>query len=54
MEAVKKQNRVSDDGKNGNSEQIKALGEENGTLRATIKMLETKCSAKGGCEDKDA
>ncbi|KAL5573358.1 hypothetical protein UlMin_022955 [Ulmus minor] len=42
IEAVKKQNRGNEDGKNG-SDELKALGEETATLRTKIKKLESEC-----------
>ncbi|XP_020234183.1 B-cell receptor-associated protein 31 [Cajanus cajan] len=47
MEAIKKQSRSFEDGKNGNTEEHKALSEEIGTLKSTIKKLESECEAKG-------
>ncbi|KAK9268193.1 hypothetical protein L1049_010636 [Liquidambar formosana] len=46
MEAVKKQNRVFEDGKNCSSEEIKALEEEMTTLRAKVKELESGLEIK--------
>ncbi|KAE9593079.1 hypothetical protein Lal_00029043 [Lupinus albus] len=46
MEAVKKQSRSFEDGKNGNSEEYKALTEEIDTLKAKVKELESACEAK--------
>lgn len=46
MEAVKKQNRSFDDGKNGSSEERKAIEEEVATLKSRIKTLESECAAK--------
>lgn len=46
MEAAKKQSRSLDDGKNGGSEEIKALGEEIVNLKSKIKNLEFECEAK--------
>lgn len=43
MEAVKKQNRIFDDGKNG---ELKALEEESAALRAKIKNLEAELDEK--------
>ena len=47
MEAIKKQSRSFEDGKNGNSEEHKALNEEITTLKSKIKKLESECEAKG-------
>ncbi|OIW05955.1 hypothetical protein TanjilG_07231 [Lupinus angustifolius] len=47
MEAVKKQSRSFEDGKNGNSEEHKALTEEIATLKAKVKELESACETKG-------
>ncbi|KAF5726455.1 B-cell receptor-associated protein 31 [Tripterygium wilfordii] len=47
MEAAKKQNRGFEDGKNGNAEEIKAMGEEIASLRKKIGKLELDCEAKG-------
>ncbi|CAL0333931.1 unnamed protein product [Lupinus luteus] len=47
MEAVKKQSRSFEDGKNSNSEEYKALTEEIGTLKAKVKELESACETKG-------
>ncbi|XP_043690242.1 uncharacterized protein LOC122640997 [Telopea speciosissima] len=46
MEAVKKQNRGFEDGKNGISEEMKALENEVTTLREKVKHLETECETK--------
>lgn len=46
MEAVKKQNRVFDDGKAGGSEETKALEEEATKLREKFKWLESELEAK--------
>ncbi|XP_042520921.1 B-cell receptor-associated protein 31-like [Macadamia integrifolia] len=46
MEAVKKQNRSFEDGKNGASEEMKALENEAATLREKVKHLETECETK--------
>ncbi|KAJ9170061.1 hypothetical protein P3X46_018196 [Hevea brasiliensis] len=46
MEAVKKQSRSLDDGRNGSSEEIKSLGEEIVNLKTKIKNLESQCEAK--------
>ncbi|KAF2284931.1 hypothetical protein GH714_032655 [Hevea brasiliensis] len=46
MEAAKKQSRSLDDGKNGNSQEIKALGEEIVSLKTKIKNLESECEAR--------
>jgi len=46
MEAVKKQSRSLDDGKNGSSGEIKSLGEEIVNLKTKIKNLESQCEAK--------
>ncbi|XP_057954160.1 uncharacterized protein LOC131148479 [Malania oleifera] len=47
MEAVKKQNRASEDGKNGGLEQqLKAMGEELASLKKKIKKLESECETK--------
>ncbi|CAK9137287.1 unnamed protein product [Ilex paraguariensis] len=46
MEAVKKQNRVFEDGKAGVSEEFKALEEEMGALKAKVKHLEEDLEAK--------
>lgn len=46
MEAVKKQNRVFDEGKTGVPEDIKALEEESAALRAKIKELEAELDEK--------
>ncbi|KAL2938091.1 B-cell receptor-associated protein 31 [Bienertia sinuspersici] len=46
MEAVKKQNRSFDDGKNGSSEERKAVEEEIATLKSRIQSLESECAAK--------
>lgn len=46
MEAVKKQNRVFDDGKAGGSEETKALEEEATKLREKFKRLESELEAK--------
>ncbi|XP_010252455.1 PREDICTED: uncharacterized protein LOC104594039 [Nelumbo nucifera] len=46
MEAVKKQNRGFEDGKNGGPEDTKALEEERASLRAKVKELESKFEAK--------
>ena len=43
MEAGKKQNRISDDGKNGD---FKALEEESAALRAKVKNLEAELDEK--------
>ncbi|PIA28807.1 hypothetical protein AQUCO_06600019v1 [Aquilegia coerulea] len=45
MEAVKKQNRVVEDGKSGNSE-LKNLEEEVTGLKAKVKQLESDCTTK--------
>ncbi|XP_014519602.1 B-cell receptor-associated protein 31 [Vigna radiata var. radiata] len=47
MEAIKKQSRSFEDGKNGNTEELKALTEEIATLKSKIKTLESECEAKG-------
>ncbi|KAL2328368.1 hypothetical protein Fmac_021795 [Flemingia macrophylla] len=47
MEAIKKQSRSFEDGKNGHTEEQKALSEEIATLKSTIKKLESECEAKG-------
>ncbi|KAG4967573.1 hypothetical protein JHK82_033284 [Glycine max] len=47
MEAIKKQSRSFEDGKNGNSEEHKALNEEITALKSKIKKLESECEAKG-------
>ena len=47
MEAIKKQSRSFEDGKNGNLEEHKALNEEITTLKSKIKKLESECEAKG-------
>ncbi|CAL0303959.1 unnamed protein product [Lupinus luteus] len=47
MEAVKKQSRSFEDGKNGNSEEHKALTGEIATLKAKVKELESACEVKG-------
>ncbi|KAJ1393824.1 B-cell receptor-associated protein 29/31 [Sesbania bispinosa] len=47
MEAVKKQSRSFEDGKNGNTEEHKALTEEIATLKSTVKNLESECEVKG-------
>lgn len=41
MEAAKKQTRAFEDGKNGNSEELKNLEEETGALREKVKQLES-------------
>ncbi|XP_030514791.2 B-cell receptor-associated protein 31 [Rhodamnia argentea] len=41
METVKKQTRAFEDGKNGNSEELKNLEEETRTLREKVKLLES-------------
>lgn len=46
MEAVKKQNRVFEDGKHGSSEEIKTLEEETKTLRTKVKQLESELERK--------
>ncbi|KAF3443658.1 hypothetical protein FNV43_RR13348 [Rhamnella rubrinervis] len=46
MEAVKKQNRSFEDGKNGSAEELKALGDEIGFLRPKIKKLESELETK--------
>ncbi|KAJ4846382.1 hypothetical protein Tsubulata_038937 [Turnera subulata] len=46
MEAAKKQNRAMDEGKNGKSEEAKALQEKIETLTAKIKHLESECEVK--------
>ncbi|GMH12043.1 hypothetical protein Nepgr_013884 [Nepenthes gracilis] len=46
MEAAKKQSRSFDDGKNGNSGDLQAMGEELTTLKTKIKNLESECAAK--------
>lgn len=46
VEAVKKQNRVFDDGKAGGSEETKALEEEATKLREKFKWLESELEAK--------
>lgn len=46
VEAVKKQNRVFDDGKAGGSEETKALEEEATKLREKFKRLESELEAK--------
>ena len=47
MEAVKKQSRSFEDGKNGSAEEHKALTEEIATLRTKIKKLESECEVEG-------
>ncbi|XP_054812757.1 uncharacterized protein LOC129313556 [Prosopis cineraria] len=47
MEAVKKQNRSFEDGKNSSAEEHKALTVEIATLKNTIKKLESECEAEG-------
>ncbi|KAK7263506.1 hypothetical protein RJT34_31097 [Clitoria ternatea] len=47
MEAVKKQSRSFEDGKNGNTEEHKALTEEIATLKSKVKKLEPECEEKG-------
>lgn len=47
MEAVKKQTRSFEDGKNGSTEEQKALTEEITTLKSKVKKLEAECEAKG-------
>ncbi|RDX92756.1 hypothetical protein CR513_25058 [Mucuna pruriens] len=47
IEAIKKQSRSFEDGKNGNTEEHKALNEEITTLKSKIKKLETECEVKG-------
>ncbi|KAK7342093.1 hypothetical protein VNO80_25036 [Phaseolus coccineus] len=47
MEVIKKQSRNFEDGKNGNTEEQKALTEEIVTLKSKIKKLESECEAKG-------
>ncbi|KAJ1376244.1 B-cell receptor-associated-like protein [Sesbania bispinosa] len=47
MEAVKKQSRSFEDGKNGNTEEHKALTEEIATLKSKVKNLESECEVKG-------
>jgi len=47
MEAVKKQTRSFEDGKNGSTEEQKALIEEITTLKSKVKKLESECEAKG-------
>lgn len=47
MEAVKKQSRSFEDGKNGNAEEHKALTEEIATLKSKVKKLESECEVKG-------
>lgn len=46
MEAVKKQNRVFEEGKAGGSEELKALEEEATKLRERFKELESELDAK--------
>ncbi|KAI4298718.1 hypothetical protein L6164_032243 [Bauhinia variegata] len=46
MDAVKKQARVHEDAKVGNSEEIKALEEEKSKLRAEVKRLESDFESK--------
>ncbi|KAM7500982.1 hypothetical protein LguiA_025396 [Lonicera macranthoides] len=46
IEAIKKQNRIFEDGKIGGTEQLKALEEEKSTLRAKVKHLESELEAK--------
>ncbi|CAM8947117.1 unnamed protein product [Rhodiola kirilowii] len=46
MDATKKQSRSFDDGKNGNSEELKAIGDEIASLKKKIKHLESECDAK--------
>nr|ACJ84514.1 unknown [Medicago truncatula] len=46
-EAVKKQTRSFEDGKNGSTEEQKALTEEITTLKSKVKKLESECEAKG-------
>lgn len=41
VEVVKKQTRAFEDGKNGNSEELKNLEEETGALRGKVKQLES-------------
>ncbi|KAI9094265.1 hypothetical protein K1719_026847 [Acacia pycnantha] len=47
MEAVKKQNRGFEDGKNSSAEEHKALTAEVVTLKSKIKNLESECEAEG-------
>ncbi|XP_028797080.1 B-cell receptor-associated protein 31-like [Neltuma alba] len=47
MEAVKKQNRSFEDGKNSSSEEHKALTAEIATLKNKIKNLESECEVEG-------
>ncbi|OIV99203.1 hypothetical protein TanjilG_19699 [Lupinus angustifolius] len=47
MEAVKKQSRSFEDGKNSHSEEHKALTEEIATLKAKVIELESACEVKG-------
>ncbi|KAK4255336.1 hypothetical protein QN277_008348 [Acacia crassicarpa] len=47
MEAVKKQNRGFEDGKNSSAEEHKALTAEVATLKSKIKNLESECEAEG-------
>ncbi|XP_027911342.1 B-cell receptor-associated protein 31-like [Vigna unguiculata] len=47
MEAIKKQSRSFEDGKNGHTEELKTLTEEIATLKSKIKKLESECEAKG-------
>uniref|UniRef100_A0A5B7AZN4 Endoplasmic reticulum transmembrane protein n=1 Tax=Davidia involucrata TaxID=16924 RepID=A0A5B7AZN4_DAVIN len=46
MEAVKKQNRGFEDGKNGSTDEVKSLGEEISTLKAKVMKLESECETK--------
>lgn len=47
MEAVKKQNRSFEDGKNGSAEELRALGDEVATLKTKIKKVESELEKKG-------
>ncbi|KAF5746080.1 B-cell receptor-associated protein 31 [Tripterygium wilfordii] len=47
MEDAKKQTRGFEDGKNGNAEELKAMGEDIATLRKKIEKLELDCETKG-------
>ncbi|XP_010244479.1 PREDICTED: B-cell receptor-associated protein 31-like [Nelumbo nucifera] len=46
MEAIKKQNRGFEDGKNGVAEETKALEEEMANLRGKVKQLESECEVQ--------
>lgn len=46
MDATKKQSRSFDDSKNGNSEELKAMGEQIFSLKKKISLLESECDTK--------